>query len=221
MRLAGLQDADVAATLDKLQRKSGGDALVFLRALPAALGAVVTGKPVFAAVAPLLMKRAFLSVGAKYGRLLYLLARAKRARCIVEYGASYGISSIYLAAAAKANGGRLITTELDTEKAAAAERHLAEAGLSDVAQVRWGDARESLAPLAGPIDMLFLDGWPGATLEIVRMLHPRLASGAIVLADNIAIFPKTLRPFVAWMADPANGFETAPSRLGLALWVKT
>lgn len=215
---AGLDDPNVARTLARLHRKSGGDGLVFLSAAPAALSAVLTGKPVFPAVAPRL-KHAFIPVTADQGRLLYLLARTKRAKLIVEFGASFGISSIYLAAAAKANGGRLITTELEPAKAAAAERHLAEAGLSDVAQVRVGDARESLSALEGAIDFLFLDGWKDIYLDMIELLAPRLAPGALVLADNIHTFKKTLAPYVAHMADRANGFEsvTLPLDHGLEM----
>lgn len=218
---AGLEDLDVARTLARLHRKADRDGWVFVTALPAALGAMLTGKPLFPAVAPRL-KHAFIPVTADQGRLLYLLARAKRAKLIVEFGASFGISSIYLAAAAKANGGRLITTEMEPAKAAAAERHLAEAGLSDVAQVRVGDARESLAALDGPIDFLFLDGWKDIYVEMIDLLAPRLAPGALVLADNIHTFKKTLAPYVAHMGDRANGFETVtlPLDHGLEMSVR-
>ena len=218
---AGLEDPAIARTLTRLHRKAGGDGLVFLSAAPAALGAIATGKPMFPAVAPAL-GRAFIPVSPDQGRLLYLLARAAKARLIVEFGASFGISAIYLAAAARANGGRLVTTELEPKKAEAAERHLAEAGLSDVAQVRLGDARESLAALEGPIDFLFLDGWKDLYLDILKMLAPRMRPGALVLADNIHTFRKTLAPFVAYMQDRANGFEsvTLPLDHGLELSVK-
>lgn len=205
---AGLDDPNVARTLARLHRKAEGDRWVFLSAVPAAVGALLRGKPMMAAVKPFL-RHAFIPVTPDQGRLLYLLARSKRSRLIVEFGASFGISSIYLAAAAKANGGRFITTEMEPEKAAAAERHLAEAGLGDVAQVRWGDARESLSTLEGPIDMLFLDGWKELYVPIVEMLAARLKPGALVLADNIHTFRKTLAPFVAHMANRANGFESA------------
>ncbi len=218
---AGLDDPDVKRTLARLHRKSAGDGLVFLSALPEAAGALMSGKPLLPAVAPKL-KDAFIPVSPDQGSLLYLLARAANAKRIVEFGASFGISSIYLAAAAKANGGRLITTEMEPTKAAAAERHLGEAGLASVAQVRWGDARESLAELEGPIDFVFLDGWKDLYVEILQMLAPRMRPGALVLADNIHTFRKTLRPYVALMQDRVNGFESATLALdhGLELSVK-
>ena len=219
--LAGLDDPAVSGTLARLHRRAGGDGVVFLSAAPAFLGALAAGKPPFPAVAPKL-KNAFIPVSPDQGRLLYLLARAAKARLIVEFGASFGISSIYLAAAARANGGRLITTEMEPTKAAAAERHLEDAGLSGVAQVRWGDARESLAPLEGPIDFLFLDGWKDLYIDILQMLAPRMRPGALVLADNIHTFRKTLKPYVDFMQDRANGFESAtlPLDHGLELSVK-
>jgi predicted O-methyltransferase YrrM len=219
--VGGLDDPDVVRTLKRLHARAAGDGWVFARALPAAIGSAVRGKSLFAAVEPHL-RHAFIPVTADQGRLLYLLARARRARLIVEFGASFGISSIYLAAAARANGGRLITTELEPAKASAAERHLADAGLAEVAQVRVGDARESLAALHEPIDFLFLDGWKDLYVDMVRLLAPRLAPGAFVIADNIHTFRKTLAPYVAHMRDPANGFETAtlPLDHGLELSVR-
>ena len=69
----------------------------------------------------------FLAVNADEGRLLYLLARAVRARYIVEFGASYGVSTLYLGAAAMDNGGRLVTTEVHPDKCRAVRQTLRQA----------------------------------------------------------------------------------------------
>ena len=90
------------------------------------------------------MAEFFLAVSPEDGRLLYLLARAGKARRLVEFGASFGISTLYLAAAAADNDGHLFTTEVQPDKCAAVRDHLARAGLSERATVIEGDARETL-----------------------------------------------------------------------------
>jgi predicted O-methyltransferase YrrM len=125
-----------------------------------------------------------LAVSGEVGELLYVLALARRAERVVEFGASHGISTIYLAAALRDAGrGRLVTSEILPGKAAATARNLAAAGLDDLVEIRVGDARETLRDVAGPVDLLFLDGRNDLYLELLRMLEPALAEDAIVAAD--------------------------------------
>ncbi|WP_372835433.1 O-methyltransferase [Puniceibacterium confluentis] len=126
----------------------------------------------------------YLAVSPEEGRLLYILARAISARRIVEFGASFGISSLYLGAAAKDNAGALITTEVHPEKCNALRETFAKADLSDAITLLEGDAHETLKSVPGPIDMLFLDGWKSAYLPIFQLLRPKLRVGALILADN-------------------------------------
>ena len=127
----------------------------------------------------------YLAVSAEEGAFLYVLARAINAKRIVEFGASFGVSSIYLAAAAKDNGGTLITTEVHPEKCAALREIFDRAQLSDAVTLLEGDARETLKGVTEPVDLLFLDGWKSAYLPVFNLMRPRLKPGAIVLADNI------------------------------------
>ncbi len=127
----------------------------------------------------------YLAVSPAEGRLLYLLARGARAVRSVEFGASFGISTTYLAAAAKDNGGTLVTTEAHPDKCAAVRRVLGDAGLDAVATLLEGDARETLKDVSGPIDFVFLDGWKGMYLPVLELLLPKLAVGALIAADNI------------------------------------
>ena len=83
-------------------------------------------------------------------RYLYLLVRATRPRHIVEIGSSNGLSTIWLALAARDHGGRVTGTELLAERAEEANRNLRAAGLDEVAEVVPGDARETIGRLAGP-----------------------------------------------------------------------
>lgn len=212
-RDTGLDDAKVATTLKKLHARAKGDRWIFLRALPAVGLAVLTGKRIFDAAAPYL-KDAYIPVDPDQGKLLYVTARAIDARNIVEFGTSFAIATIYLAAAARANGGRVIGTELESKKVKAARANVAEAGLAQFVDILEGDAMKTLASLEAPIDFVLLDGWKDIYLPMIKMLSPKMRAGAVVLADNIFTFKKTLRPYVAYMQDRANGFESVTLPLG-------
>jgi predicted O-methyltransferase YrrM len=209
----GLTDPKVASTLHTLHARARGDARVFLRALPTLAASVIRGRPAIEGALPYL-KDAYIPVTPAQGRLLYIAARAIGARTIVEFGTSFAISTIYLAAAARANKGRVIGTELEPSKVKAARANVAAAGLAQFVDIREGDAMKTLASLEGPIDFLLLDGWKDVYLPLVKMLSPKMRAGAVVLADNIFTFKKTLRPYVAHMQDRSNGFDSVTLPLG-------
>ncbi|WP_375208800.1 O-methyltransferase [Hyphomonas jannaschiana] len=211
---SGLNNADVAQTLKQLHHQaSGRDALVFARALPAIIAGKFTGRSTFEAAEPYLAK-AFIPVSEEFGRFMYLTALSRGAKNIVEFGSSYGISSIYLAAAARETGGFFIGTEKDSAKAAVALENLDTAGLSRWSDIREGDALESLAPLEGPVDFLFLDGWKDLYIPVLKLLEPKFAPGTIVFADNIHSFRKTLKPFVDYISDTSGDYETTILDIG-------
>ena len=159
-------------------------------------------------------KDAYIPVTHDQGKLLYVTARAIDAKTIVEFGTSFAISTIYLAAAARANGGRVIGTEMEPTKVKAARANVAEAGLAQFVDIREGDAMKTLATLDGPIDFLLLDGWKDVYLPMIKMLSHKMRAGSVVLADNIFTFKKTLRPYVAHMQDRTNGFESVTLPIG-------
>ena len=206
----------VAATLARLHEAAKRDRWVFMRAAPAAIAGRLRGRSFMEGVKPYL-KDAFIPIEPEAGRFLYQTARLIGARTIVEFGTSFGISAIYLAAAARANGGRFIGSELEPHKVVAARNHLAEAGLAGYADVREGDAFETLVDIDTSIDLLLLDGWKDLYLPMIKMLRPKFRPGAVVLADNIFTFPKDLAPYIAFMRDPANGFESMTLPLGQGL----
>ncbi|HEX3595287.1 MAG TPA: class I SAM-dependent methyltransferase [Polyangiaceae bacterium] len=133
----------------------------------------------------------YLAVSPETARLLYLLARATRARAIVEFGTSFGISTVHLAAALRDNGGgRLIGSELEPTKIAQARANLGAAGLADLVDVREGDALETLArDLPETIDLVLLDGHKPLYPRILDLVAPRLRVGACLVADNVASSP--------------------------------
>jgi predicted O-methyltransferase YrrM len=148
-----------------------------------------------------------LSITPEVGELLYVLAMARRPGTIVEFGASLGFSTIHLAAAARDLGdGRVITTELEPEKARMARRHLAEARLDDVVELRIGDALQTLQDVDA-VDLLFLDGWNNLYLAVLDLLEPKLSAGALVIADLSAGDPEQ-DAYCERMRDPAGGYVT-------------
>lgn len=151
----------------------------------------------------------YVPLSAKQGTLAYLIGRSIRARRIVEFGTSFGISTIHLAAAVRDNGGgTVIGTELEPSKIAAARANVEAAGLSDYVEIREGDAQETLRNPGAPIDMVLLDGFAPLYLPILELLTPRLNRGAVVLADNIFTFWRAAAPYVRHVQDPRNGFRS-------------
>lgn len=148
----------------------------------------------------------FLSVSPAYGRFLYAIASASKATRIVEFGTSMGISAIYLAAALRDNGGgHLIGTELEPAKVVRARANLDAAGLADLVDIREGDALETLRDVGGEVDLLLVDGAFALYLPVLKLVEPRLKSGAVVLGEN-AFEPG----YLEYVRNPANGYVSQP-----------
>jgi predicted O-methyltransferase YrrM len=141
-----------------------------------------------------LLKDQPLPVSRATGKLLYMLARSVRARAIVEFGTSFGISTLHLAAALRDNGGgRLIGSEFEPTKITRARRNLDAAGLSDLAEIREGDALQTLArDLPDSIDFVLLDGAKALYSPVLSLLESRLRAGALIVADNADDSPEYL-----------------------------
>lgn len=148
---------------------------------------------------------AYMPISESGGDLLYALVRASRPETIVEFGTSFGISTMYLAAGVAENGtGRVYGSEMSAAKVAAARSNLAEAGLGDVVTILPGDAQDTLAGIAGPIGLALLDGWKDLCLPVLRSLESRLTAGALVVADDTT-FPD-MADYLDYVRDPANGY---------------
>lgn len=154
------------------------------------------------------MKDLPLPVSRETGLLLYMLARNSRARSIVEFGTSFGISTLYLAAALRDNGGgRVITTEFEPSKIVRARENLTTGGVIDLVDIREGDALQTLRNgLPDTIDLLLLDGAKALYPEILGLVESRLRPGAVVVADNADYSPD----YLAHVRDPANGYLSVP-----------
>lgn len=210
-----LDDPRLRAVLDRLHAEEHAQRGQLLRMGLSWLPDLVRGKQDTVEEESDRIKDLFVALSPKQGTLAYMIARSIGARRIVEFGTSFGISTTYLSAAVRDNGGgTVIGSELQPTKLARARAHLEEAGLSDIAEIRAGDARETLADPGGPVDLVLLDGAKQLYLNILRMLAPRLHTGSVVLADNILMFRKALRPYVDYVQDPAHGFRSVTLFLG-------
>lgn len=145
-----------------------------------------------------------LPVSRETGTLLYMLARGCGARHIVEFGTSFGVSTLHLAAALRNNGGgRLITCEFEPSKVTRARENLAAGGLLDRVEIREGDALQTLArDLPDTIDLVLLDGAKSLYPEVLDLVENHLRPGAFIVADNADYSPEYLER----MRTPANGY---------------
>jgi predicted O-methyltransferase YrrM len=160
--------------------------------------------------------------------LCYLLCRVLRARRVVEFGTSFGVSTIYLAAAVRDNvrdfggEGTVIGTEIEPGKAAAAQGNLSEAGLGDFVEIRIGDATETLKDAGGAVDFLLLDSWIPGVRPVIDLMAPQLRAGSLVLCDNVELFEAEYAEYTSFIRDPNSGFRSVllSHQGGLELSVK-
>lgn len=154
------------------------------------------------------LKDLWLPVSRETGALLYLLARSTGARNIVEFGTSFGISTLHLAAALRDNGGGvLISSEFEPAKVARAREHLIEGGLADLVEIREGDALQTLArDLPEGIDLLLLDGAKALYGDVLDRVESRLRPGALIVADNADDSPD----YLARVRADGSGYLSMP-----------
>lgn len=162
-----------------------------------------------------------LPVSRATGTLLYMLARSSNARAIVEFGTSFGISTLHLAAALRDNGGgHLITSEFEATKVTRARKNLVAAGLGliDLVEIRVGDALQTLSTnLPDVIDLVLLDGAKALYPEILNLVEKHLKHGAFIIADNADYNPE----YLAWIREPTNGYLSIPfgDDVEVSMWI--
>ncbi len=196
--------------------------LARLRAKPGRPGEGVPRGNTTARLDPFAYRDYGFSIDPEQGDLIYFLCRAIGARRVAEFATSFGVSTIYLAAAIRDNGGGcVIGTELVPEKLAIARRNIADAGLSAYVDLREGDARETLRNVGGEADFVLIDGWPSGeqpslSRQVIGMLAPQLRQGGIAINDNGEA------DYLAYIRDPANGFRSMslPIKRGTELSIK-
>jgi predicted O-methyltransferase YrrM len=149
----------------------------------------------------------YIPISPEAGRLLYSLIRTARPATVVEFGTSFGISTIHLAAAVRDNAaGRVVSTELNAAKVARATANIAEAGLADWVTILPGDACQTLATIDTPVEFVLLDGWKNLYLPVLHLLESRLTPGALVIADDTISLAAEMGNYLGYVRDPANGY---------------
>ena len=214
---AVLPDGRVRAVLRRLHREADRQVpAVLLHFLPQ-LPRLLLGRTVDAPGTELDFADKYIAIGRDQGAFCYLTARALHASRIVEFGTSFGVSTLWLAAAVRDNGGGLVIgTELVPEKARRAEANLGEAGLASFADIRVGDATETLRSDLGKVDFMLNDGFPLRALDVLKIVAPALRPGAAIVTDNVGLFKADYRDYVTYVRDPEHGFSsmTLPFRSG-------
>jgi predicted O-methyltransferase YrrM len=133
-----------------------------------------------------------LAVGFQTGEFLNMLIKIQAGKRILEIGTSVGYSTIWLAEAARINGGHLTTLECVAAKQLQAMENIRRAGLEDFVDFQLGDALKLLENLPGAWDFVFLDIWKDLYIPCFDRFYKKLAPGAIVVADNMT-FPPDFR----------------------------
>ncbi|PAL25387.1 O-methyltransferase [Sphingopyxis sp. GW247-27LB] len=127
-----------------------------------------------------------IDVSATQGKMLSLLAQVAGARRILEVGTLGGYSTIWLARAL-AEGGELVTLEIDRKHAGVARENLERAGVSDKVDIRVGPAKDSLAAMTGeaPFDFVFIDADKQGNAHYVAEAIRLGRSGTVIVVDNV------------------------------------
>lgn len=141
-------------------------------------------KSVLRPIQPRDFKNAYLSISKRQGEDLVRLIQKNELRNIVEFGTSFGISTLYMAQGIVGTNGKVVTTELIESKAEKAIKNFKAAGVEDLIEVRIGDAMETLKDYREPIDLLFLDGWKDLYLPLFKQLEPNFHANTVVYVDN-------------------------------------
>jgi predicted O-methyltransferase YrrM len=154
------------------------------------------------------------------GRFLFSLVAPQTDCEVLELGGSRGYSSIWLAAGVRNLGGRVLSLEHDPAKVEAWQRNVEDAGLSDWAELRAGDAFEQLTQIDDVFDVVFLDAEKDDYEELFRLAREKVEPGALVVADNVLSHPDPLASYsAARQADPTLLSVTVPLDRGLELTV--
>ncbi len=171
-------------------------------------------KSIFRPMKPEDFDQAYLPISREQGETIKQLIIENHCKNIVEFGTSFGISTIYLADAARQIGGNVISTELIKSKVERASQNIEDAGLTDYVSIKTGDAMKTLAGHSEPIDFLFLDGWKDLYLPLFKMLEPFFHAGTMIYADNMNM--AGTKPYANYVLSRRQSYDTKPIDNGVA-----
>ncbi|MGD0956117.1 MAG: class I SAM-dependent methyltransferase [Candidatus Acidiferrales bacterium] len=210
------QHPEIEALLVRLHEASRGDKWRLAPRIPRYLWASLRDRLGEGSRQHQIFRDVYSAVTEERGALLYLVGRAIQARRVVEFGSSFGVSTIYLATAVRDNldsnpcsVAEVTGSEMEPHKCKEATKNLQAAGLSDIARILPGDALETLRAVEAPVDLVFLDGRKDLYLPVLKLLKPKLRPGAVILSDNIYSFKRQVAPFVEYVQSGTNGFASS------------
>ena len=152
------------------------------------------------------------------GRFLFSLVAGQAGCEVLELGGSRGYSAIWLASAARILGGRVLSVEVDPQRAELWRANVADAGLDEWAELVEGNALEVLERLDDTFDVVFVDAEKNDYERLFELARPRLEPGGLVVADNVLSHVETLGAYsAARQADPDLVSVTVPLDRGLEL----
>ena len=144
----------------------------------------------------------------------FQLCRSLRARRLVEAGTSFGISTLFLAAALRQNlqedggTGKIYCAEYEPDKVRTARENFSRAGVADLIDLAEGDLLTELQEVEGPIDLVLMDVWGQVPALLLEQLHDRLRPGATVIADNSISYREGYSDYFKFIQDPQHGYST-------------
>jgi caffeoyl-CoA O-methyltransferase len=160
--------------------------------------------------------KTYLSVPTQDGKALRLLTEAVGAKHVVEIGTSTGYSGLWFCLALQRTDGRLITFEIDHQRASVAQQHFKEAGVEKIVSIVEGDAHEQIAKLKGPVDVAFIDADKGGYVDYLHKLLPIMRPGGLILAHNVDMVPDYVKE-ITTSADLETIFYTEGAGLAVTL----
>lgn len=125
------------------------------------------------------------------GRLLAALCRALDP-VVLEVGTAIGYSTLHMAE--QLDRGRVVTLELDPDRAAQARDYLGRGGVDGRVEIVEGNALETLPELDGPFDLLFVDASKGEYARYIELAEPKLARRALMVVDNLLMSGEVALP---------------------------
>jgi len=204
-----INDPKLEGLLDELHARSDAQAAALQRF---EAGTVDAAQPPTRDEVKAFLRDKLVALDRNKAQLCYQLCRAGNARRIVEIGTSFGVSTLYLAAAVRDNvaatggTGVVIGTEYEPDKASAARVHFERAGLSEFIDLREGNLRDTLRQIEGPVDFMLMDIWINMVRPALELVTPHLRRGAIVICDNTERYREGYADYFAFIA--AHGFRT-------------
>jgi len=161
------------------------------------------------------------NIEAESAQLLSQLIRMQQAKTILEIGTSTGYSTLWLAEAAQATDGQVITLEIDATRSAEAKRHVTELELSEVVSFWVGDAADYLKEAQETYDFILLDAernayenyWP----DLKRLIKPK---GGVLIIDNVISHAAEVKPLLSLIKKDSTFMSTIlPVGAGLCVVV--